>query len=145
MATAQQTYTPIGDGNFDNFGMPETDPAQAQESATDLYFSEGILALLCYIFGVISSIIVLVYEKKSEYVRYHAWQSVIFTVFVYITSFILSFSSLLMNSFIVISFFAVLYLAYRALKDSTNHDLYKLPYIGNLAENQVYGTNSLPY
>ncbi|OLY77963.1 UPF0132 membrane protein [Smittium mucronatum] len=146
MESAPQTYTPVGDGNFNGFGLPEGGgETAANQSATDLYFSEGVLSFLCYFFGVVPSVIALVYERKSEYVRFHAWQALILSVVVYVLLYLLSFSTFLTGVFAIVSFVALIYAGYKSYVDATTHELFKLPYIGNLAENQVYGLSSLPF
>ena len=44
------------------------------ESSTGL--SASVAGLLCYVLGWITGIIFIVLEKKSMYVRFHAWQSI---------------------------------------------------------------------
>ena len=44
------------------------------ESSTGL--SANVAGLLCYVLGWITGIIFIVLEKKSTYVRFHAWQSI---------------------------------------------------------------------
>ena len=49
-------------------------------------FSENAKGLLCYLLFWLSGIIVLLLEKKSEFVRFHALQSIVYfaiTTFVY--------------------------------------------------------------
>jgi uncharacterized membrane protein len=44
------------------------------ESSTGL--SANVAGLLCYVLGWITGIIFIVLEKKSTFVRFHAWQSI---------------------------------------------------------------------
>ena len=50
---------------------PATPPAQ-----TSIGLQPNIAGLLCYVAGWITGIIFLVIEKKSQFVRFHAWQSI---------------------------------------------------------------------
>lgn len=45
------------------------------ESSTGL--SDNVAGLLCYVLGWVTGIIFLVWEKKSTFVKFHAWQSII--------------------------------------------------------------------
>lgn len=44
------------------------------ESSTGL--SANVAGLLCYVLGWVTGIIFVVWEKKSKFVRFHAWQSI---------------------------------------------------------------------
>jgi uncharacterized membrane protein len=45
---------------------------------SSLNISENIAALIAYLFGWLSGLIVLLLEKESKFVRFHALQSLIF-------------------------------------------------------------------
>ena len=49
-------------------------PAPEAESSTGL--SANVAGLLCYVAGWITGIVFIVLEKKSVFVRFHAWQSI---------------------------------------------------------------------
>ena len=46
----------------------------AAETSTGL--ASNVAGLLCYVGGWISGIVFLVIEKKSKFVKFHAWQSI---------------------------------------------------------------------
>jgi uncharacterized membrane protein len=54
--------------------------AQAQPSGgsteTSIGLSNNVAGLLCYVVGWITGIVFLVIEKKSKFVKFHAWQSI---------------------------------------------------------------------
>jgi len=50
---------------------PATPPAQ-----TSIGLQPNIAGLLCYVAGWITGIVFLVIEKKSTFVKFHAWQSI---------------------------------------------------------------------
>jgi uncharacterized membrane protein len=50
---------------------PATPPAE-----TSIGLQPNIAGLLCYIVGWVTGIIFLVIEKKSTFVKFHAWQSI---------------------------------------------------------------------
>ena len=54
---------------------PTEDAAKSEaESSTGL--SANVAGLLCYVLGWITGIVFLVLEKKSTFVKFHAWQSI---------------------------------------------------------------------
>ncbi|PVU85936.1 hypothetical protein BB559_006738 [Furculomyces boomerangus] len=77
MNSNQQEYTAIGDENFTVPGTQLNENNSDNSYPTTLGIPEKFLAPLCYVFGFFSSILMLVFEKKSDYVRFHAWQSCI--------------------------------------------------------------------
>jgi len=46
------------------------------EAETSVGLSANVAGLLCYVLGWISGIVFLVIEKKSKFVKFHAWQSI---------------------------------------------------------------------
>lgn len=55
--------------------MPsEGTPKPEAESSTGL--SANVAGLLCYVLGWVTGIIFVVLEKKSTFVKFHAWQSI---------------------------------------------------------------------
>lgn len=52
----------------------EVAPKPESESSTGM--SANIAGLLCYVAGWITGIVFVVLEKKSAFVRFHAWQSI---------------------------------------------------------------------
>ncbi len=49
----------------------------AKPSETSVGLSANVAGLLCYVLGWISGIVFLVIEKKSKFVKFHAWQSIV--------------------------------------------------------------------
>jgi uncharacterized membrane protein len=113
--------------------------------------SSNVAGLLCYILGFITGIIFLVIEpyKKDKFVRFHAFQSIFFNVALIvfwiaytIVATILGFVSLgilamvmglvgLLISLAVLAYW--IFLMYKAY----NNELYKIPFIGDLAAKQA--------
>jgi uncharacterized membrane protein len=120
-------------------------------AAAGTAMSSNVAGLLTYILGFITGIIFLVIEpyKNDKFVRFHAFQSIFFNValivfwiaYMIVTS-ILSFVSLgvlgiLMFFVGLLVFLAILaywiFLMYKAY----NNELYKIPFIGDLAAKQA--------
>ena len=113
--------------------------------------SSNVAGLLAYILWFVTGIIFLVIEpyKNDKFVRFHAFQSifysaaviVLWTVYIIAAS-ILTFVSLgilamVMGMVGLLIWLAVLaywiFLMYKAY----NHELYKIPFIGDLAAKQI--------
>ena len=134
--------------------MQNPPPGLAGKSSTGL--DENIAALLAYVFGWVSGLIFFLIEKDSKLVRFHAMQSILFNVCIlallivgWIVTFVLvlivsqvadvmgavaGFLSLLVwliiSAGLLITFILLLVRAYQGR-------FFKLPFIGNLAENIV--------
>ena len=104
---------------------------------SSLGMEENIAALLSYILGFITGIIFYVLEKESKFVKFHAMQSIIFSVALMVISFILGLIpiigwllSLLIPPLSLILWIVLLVKAYK-------YEYFKIPVIGDIAENQV--------
>ena len=95
------------------------------------------MAALSYIAGAISGVIVLLVEKQDRFVRFHAMQSIVTFLVVLVAQVLVRnlplWSAWLSNAFFlcVIALWAVL--IYQAFMGRR----YKLPYIGDFAEQQI--------
>jgi uncharacterized membrane protein len=54
--------------------LPETAAKPEAESSTGM--SANVAGLLCYVAGWITGIVFVVLEKRSKFVKFHAWQSI---------------------------------------------------------------------
>lgn len=104
---------------------------------SSLGMEENIAALLSYVLGFITGIIFFVLEKESKFVKFHAMQSIMFSVGLMILSYILRFIpiigwilSLLIGPLSLVLWIILLIKAYK-------YEYFKLPVIGDLAEKQV--------
>jgi len=112
---------------------------------TSLGLSENIEGALCYSFGFVTGIIFLFLEDDNKFVKFHAIQSTIvflplFIIYVAITFFPMV--GMIMNmmswpiiipifSFIIVIFW--LFMMYKAFIG----EIYKLPIVGDFAERQL--------
>ncbi|RPA83691.1 hypothetical protein BJ508DRAFT_374940 [Ascobolus immersus RN42] len=81
----------------------------------------------------IGGVILLILEHKSDYIRFHAWQSSLLFTAIIVVHFVLFWSSFL-QFFVMLGYFgAAGYLAYRAYKDADNLDRAEMPFFGPLA------------
>lgn len=113
------------DNNMNNF----------RKSSTGL--NENLAGLLCYAFGIISGIVFLVIEKDSKFVKFHAIQSILLTIFLILIEILLGYIpllgwilSLLVGPASFILWIIMMVKAYQM-------EWLKLPVIGNVAEKQL--------
>ena len=111
--------------------MTTTDPSPATAE------NQNILAAVSYLGGFVTGIIILLVEKKNEYVRFHAMQSTILSLGIVILTVGLEFVPFIgfvVNRLVgLVAFIVWIVLLWKSF--SGEH--YKLPYIGELAEKQL--------
>ncbi len=123
--------------NQEHYSSVEKKPRLVEKVAKKPTMSgldENIAGLLCYLFSIIGGVVFLIIEKENKFIRFHALQAIFtFIVFVGISLIlnvlpILGFIvSLLMSPFVFILSVFLMYQAYQG-------KMYKLPFIGDLAE-----------
>ena len=98
---------------------------------------ENIAGALCYLFGWVTGLIFFLVEPKNKFVRFHAVQSIGLTVVlmvVYIILFIIPVIGWIISALLgLATFFLWLFLMYKAYQGQ----MYKLPIIGKIAEEQA--------
>ncbi len=108
-----------------------------EENKTVLGIGENIEGLLCYVLGWITGIIFLLIEKENQFVRFHAMQSIVTFLALFLVSVIFGIIPVLgwIVSILIfpISLILVIFLIYKAYKG----EKYKLPYIGDFAEKHL--------
>lgn len=119
----------------------DTDEIEAVEKVevkkTQSGLDENLAGALCYLVGFITGIIFLVIEKENRFIRFHAIQSIALSVVMFALSILLSFIPLIgwMFSLLLapVGFILWLFMMWKAYQKET----FKLPYIGNFAEEQL--------
>lgn len=101
---------------------------EKEKSSTGL--DENVAGFLCYLFGFITGIVFLVVEKKSSFVKFHAMQSTITFLSLFVISFILGWLPVIGVLIIVLSLILWLILMIKALQGKR----YSLPIVGKMAE-----------
>jgi uncharacterized membrane protein len=104
---------------------------EKQTSSTGL--DENVAGFLCYLFGFITGIVFLVVEKKSSFVKFHAMQSTITFLSLFIISMIIGWVpiiGLLVYPIWILSLILWLILMIKALRG----ERYLLPIVGKMAE-----------
>lgn len=101
---------------------------EKEKSSTGL--DENVAAFLCYLFGFITGIVFLVVEKKSSFVKFHAMQSTITFLGLFVISLILGWIPIIGVLILVLSLILWLFLMIKALQGKR----YSLPIVGKMAE-----------
>lgn len=116
---------------------------QPKKTGTGLY--ENIAGLLCYVAGPITGILFLILEKDNRFVKFHAMQSCITSIAVFIIDSVLRIPLIVIN-FIpilgqIISILVGLVMIVGSIGifvllmvKAYQGEMYKLPFIGDLAE-----------
>jgi len=108
-----------------------------ENNNTVLGIDKNFEALLCYVLGWISGIVFLFLEKENKYVRFHAMQSLVTFLPLFLISMVIGSIPVLgwLISFFISILSLVLWimLMVKAYKGET----YKLPYAGDFAEKQL--------
>lgn len=104
---------------------------------TALGVNENVAGALAYVLGWVSGIVVLIVEKDNQFVRYHAWQSIVvfaaLTVISVVVQVIPGIGGFLVWLVGVATFVAWIVLMIQAAQGNR----YKVPYAGDIAERQV--------
>jgi uncharacterized membrane protein len=107
---------------------------EREKSSTGL--EENVAGFLCYLFGFITGIVFLVVEKKSSFVKFHAMQSTITFLSLFVISLIIGMIpiiGLLVYPILILSLILWLLLMIKALRG----ERYSLPIVGKMAEEKV--------
>ncbi len=109
-----------------------TDPTRPTSGLTPEF-----AATLAYVGGAITGIVMLVYEKEDRFVRFHAMQSTITFLLVLAGQLALSGLPVLGRVLYVPFVLGVAGLWVFLMYQAFHRRLYKLPYIGDFAEQQL--------
>lgn len=107
---------------------------EREKSSTGL--EENVAGFLCYLLGFMTGIVFLVVEKKSSFVKFHAMQSTITFLGLFVISLIIGMIpiiGLLVYPILILSLILWLLLMIKALRG----ERYSLPIVGKMAEEKV--------
>ena len=107
---------------------------EREKSSTGL--EENVAGFLCYLLGFITGIVFLVVEKKSSFVKFHAMQSTITFLGLFVIMGVLSFIpivNLLIVPIWILGLIVWLILMVKALRG----ERYSLPIVGKMAEEKA--------
>ncbi|MFO7816614.1 MAG: DUF4870 domain-containing protein [Desulfovibrionales bacterium] len=105
---------------------------------TVLGIDENIEALLCYVLGWLTGIVFLLLEKENQFVRFHAMQSLVVFLGLFVLSFVLGWIPIIgFLTFIIFPLGVILWIL--LMIKAFQGEKYKLPWAGDFAEKQVAG------
>lgn len=99
--------------------------------------NENLMAAASYLLGFVTGIIFLLIEKESKFVRFHAMQSTILFGGIFIINIALGFIPLLGWLVGLILSFAAFVLWIVCMWKAFQGEMYKVPYVGEIAEKQL--------
>ena len=102
------------------------------KSSTGL--DENIAALLCYLATAVSGIILLLIEKKSEFVRFHAMQSTVLFIGIWVLRFAFDYVPFIGWFLVMLTSLLGVILWIVLMVKAYQNEYYKLPVIGDLSE-----------
>lgn len=107
------------------------------EKKTSLGLAENIESLLCYVLGFVTGIVFLILEKENKTVKFHALQSTITFLALFVVGWILGRIPILgwlLNTLIsLLELVLWIVLMVKAYKG----EMFKLPVVGDIAEQQT--------
>lgn len=116
---------------------PSTDKSSVNEKPYSL--DRNVEAAMAYLFAPFTGFLVLYYEKKDSFIRFHAYQSIVFGIAAFILWQIASITTavligvLLLPLVSIASFLLWLLLMWKAY----NNEEWELPYLGKIARDQM--------
>jgi len=112
-----------------------TAPPSPSRSSTSL--SPNVAAAVAYLLGAVTGIIFLVIEKESRFVRFHAMQSTIVFLGVFVVHLALLGLPVVGRVLYVPFMIGVVALWAVLMIKAFRGEMYKLPYIGEIVEHQL--------
>jgi len=116
-------------------GFPAAEISEFDTSVGLRLDYEACLAyLLCPPLG---AILLLIVEKNSDFVRFHAWQSALLFTSIMVLHLIFSWSSFLSWVLLICDVVLIVLVTMRTYKDAEVLDRFELPFFGSLASRFV--------
>ncbi|KAI9050868.1 hypothetical protein LZ554_004986 [Drepanopeziza brunnea f. sp. 'monogermtubi'] len=134
-ASTEEAVSPQVFGNSGNAGRDvESGRGRLNEFETSLPIRMDLEACLAYLLlPPAGGVLLLLFEQKSDYVRFHAWQSSLLFSALFVLHLIFSWSSFLSWLFFIGDLGLIGYLTSRAYRDADMLDRYQVPFFGPLA------------
>ena len=95
------------------------------------------LSVLAYTFPPATGVFLLIFEHKSDYVRFHAWQSSMVFTGVFLLHLIFSWSKIASWILFALDILLIAFLATHAYRDVDTLDHFEVPFFGRLANSFV--------
>ncbi len=99
--------------------------------------NENLMAAATYLLAFVTGIIFLIVEKESKFIRFHAMQSTILFGGIFIANIVLGFIPILGWLLGLLLSLASFILWIICMWKAFQGEMYKVPFVGNLAEQQL--------
>ncbi|KAI1382946.1 uncharacterized protein F4822DRAFT_421668 [Hypoxylon trugodes] len=130
----QRSWQPAIPGAASAGGYAAEGGAYVSEFDTSLGIRLDYEACLAYLaFPPLGAIILLILERKSDFVRFHAWQSSLLFTVIFIIHLIFSWSTFLSWVIFIADLGLMIWLALRAYRDADTLDRFEVPIFGQIA------------
>ncbi|KXS10991.1 hypothetical protein M427DRAFT_115419 [Gonapodya prolifera JEL478] len=137
-------YQPIGSGPSSSsaqFPSSTRYPPDIQAAAervnkyeTSLPIRLDFESALSYALGPVTGLLLLIFETKNDYVRFHAWQSTLIFASMLVVHFIFMFISSVVSWILFVGDLGLIaLLAWKAYENSDTLYRFELPYVGQIA------------
>jgi len=113
----------------------------AQEKKVE-NFDSNVAAALSYLLSPFTGILFFAMEKEDKFVRFHAFQSILFGIVVMGAMSIATNLRFILIGFFLQPLFSMIAFAYWMILmwKAYNNEKYELPYLGKIAKEQIYKT-----
>ncbi|KAH6856382.1 hypothetical protein B0I37DRAFT_367231 [Chaetomium sp. MPI-CAGE-AT-0009] len=123
-----------GGGVGDYFSSLGAREGMVSEFDTSLGLRLDYEACLAYLVAPpLGAILLLIVERKSDYVRFHAWQSSLLFTALFVLHLLFSWSTFLSWVFFLADLVLIAWLVFNAYRDADTLDRYEVPIIGRIA------------
>ncbi|KAL2129538.1 hypothetical protein VTI74DRAFT_7622 [Chaetomium olivicolor] len=123
-----------GGGMADYFSALGAREGMVSEFDTSLGLRLDYEACLAYLaLPPLGAIVLLILERKSDYVRFHAWQSSLLFTALFVVHLLFSWSTFLSWVFFLGDLVLIAWLVLNAYRDADTLDRYEVPIVGRIA------------
>lgn len=121
---------------------PPTGAAPPPQGETSTGLAPNVSGLLCYLLGFVTGIVFLVLETKNQDVRFHAYQSLATFLAIFVASVLASIIPLIgwLVSALLTPLALILWVI--LMVKAAQGERFKLPWVGDWAEEQVGGSSA---
>lgn len=134
----RRTNDYIGQQALQGGGPATTYTGSGNIFETSLGMPLPIEAMLAYlVLPPAGGMVLLLFEHKSDYVRFHAWQSSLLFSALFLVHIIFSWTKVVSYMLLTVDLLAILYLSYGAFRNAETLDRVEVPFFGRLASSFV--------
>lgn len=117
--------------------MPDKNNSNSKQTGSSLGLDENVAGALSYFLGVFTGVLFLLLEEKSNFVKFHAMQSSILFIGVFVLNWVLGFIPVLSLILVPLVVLATVILWILLMMKAYQNEKFKLPVVGDIAEKKV--------